>query len=256
MVCLIHVILYTQSKLGEWNYKFWLVNKMLLIYTCIYKSNHQTTCRNARNSYVWDMGQQHNKKLYSYCKSMKSNSSGVAPLKKDGASYSEAHDKAEILNDQFSSEYTTEDMTSFPDLGSSIAASVPPLQILRKEARRYWRASNHIRLWDQNKYCQDELLRKWHPLSPQPWLWYTRLCTIKDRYQMIGKALLLYGYSRNGIKTNPQTTDRSLSWTLLMAWMTTNRLTPFCWIFQRHLIKWHRNAWPESYTTTACGEGP
>ena len=48
-------------------------------------------------------------------------------------SYSEAHDKAEMLNDQFFSEYTTEDMTSFPDLGPGIAASVPPLRISEKD---------------------------------------------------------------------------------------------------------------------------
>ena len=46
---------------------------------------------------------------YTHCVSMKSDSCGVAPLKKDGASSLEAHDKAVILNDQFSSEYTTED---------------------------------------------------------------------------------------------------------------------------------------------------
>ena len=76
------------------------------------QSDHQTTYRNARNSYVWDMVSgtaSNNKKLYSFCKSMKSDSCGVAPLKKDGASSLEAHDKAVILNDQFSSEYTTED---------------------------------------------------------------------------------------------------------------------------------------------------
>ena len=56
--------------------------------------------------------------------------------KKDGASYSDAHDKAEILNDQFSSEYTTEDMTSFPDLGPGIAASVPPLRISEKGVQK------------------------------------------------------------------------------------------------------------------------
>ena len=51
------------------------------------------------------------KKLYSYVKSMKSDSSGVAPLKQDGVSYSEAQDKAELLNSQLSSDYTEEYIT-------------------------------------------------------------------------------------------------------------------------------------------------
>ena len=62
---------------------------------------------------------------------MKSDSSGVAPLKK-GVSYSEAQDKAEILNDQFSSEYTTEDMSSIP----GIVPSVPPLSICEAVVRK------------------------------------------------------------------------------------------------------------------------
>ncbi|KAH3700067.1 hypothetical protein DPMN_075035 [Dreissena polymorpha] len=69
-------------------------------------------CRNARNEYVRDMISEpggNNKKLYSYVKGMKSDSSGVAPLKKDGSTHSDASAKAEILNNQFSSVFTKED---------------------------------------------------------------------------------------------------------------------------------------------------
>ncbi|KAH3800403.1 hypothetical protein DPMN_154036 [Dreissena polymorpha] len=99
-----------------------------------------------------------NKKLYSYVKSMKSDSSGVAPLKKDGSTYSDASAKAEILNDQFSSVFssgvaplkkdgstysdasakaeilndqfssvfTKEDCENLPDLGLDIPVEAPP----------------------------------------------------------------------------------------------------------------------------------
>ena len=60
---------------------------------------------------------------------MKSDSSGEALLKRDGVSYSEAQDKAEILSSQFSSEYTEEGISSIPDLGSGIPATVPPRHI-------------------------------------------------------------------------------------------------------------------------------
>ena len=80
-----------------------------------------------------------NKKLYSYFKSMKSGGSGVAPLKKGEVSYSDEQDKTKILNDQFSSEYTTEDVSSIPDLGSGIALSVPPIRIYEERVRKILR---------------------------------------------------------------------------------------------------------------------
>ncbi|KAH3876963.1 hypothetical protein DPMN_000816 [Dreissena polymorpha] len=58
-----------------------------------------------------------NKKLYSYVKCMKSDSSGAAPLKKDGTSHSDPSAKAEILNSQFSSVFTEEDVTNLPSMG-------------------------------------------------------------------------------------------------------------------------------------------
>jgi hypothetical protein len=97
------------------------------IYRQIQKEN-QKACRNARNEYVRDMISEpggNNKKLYSYVKSMKSDSSGVAPLKKDGSTYSDASAKADILNDQFSSVFTKEDCENLPDLGQDISVEAP-----------------------------------------------------------------------------------------------------------------------------------
>ena len=42
-----------------------------------------------------------NKKLFVCIKDMKCDSSGVAPLKKDGINHSEPTDQVEILNEQF-----------------------------------------------------------------------------------------------------------------------------------------------------------
>ncbi|KAH3801311.1 hypothetical protein DPMN_154959 [Dreissena polymorpha] len=66
-----------------------------------------------------------NKMLFSYVKSMKSDSSGVAPLKKDGSTYSDASAKAKILNDQFSSVFTKENCENLPDLGQDIPVEAP-----------------------------------------------------------------------------------------------------------------------------------
>ena len=70
-----------------------------------------------------------NKKLFAYIKDMKCNSSGVAPLKKDGINYSEPTDQVEILNEQFVSAFTKEDCTSIPTMGNSTVNSAPPLKI-------------------------------------------------------------------------------------------------------------------------------
>ena len=48
---------------------------------------------------------------------MKCESSGVAPLKKAGITYSEPTDQVEILNEQFVSVFPKEDITSMPTVG-------------------------------------------------------------------------------------------------------------------------------------------
>lgn len=92
----------------------------------------QKTCRNAHNNYIRNMVSEpgsNNKKLYSYVKGMKCDSSGVATLKRDGTNYSEHSDKAEILNNQFSSAFTKEDCSNMPSMGNSLKSEVPPLVI-------------------------------------------------------------------------------------------------------------------------------
>ena len=69
-----------------------------------------------------------NKKLFVYIKDMKCDSSGVAPLKKDDINYSEQTDQVEILNEQFVSAFTEEDI-SVPAMGTSSADTAPPLNI-------------------------------------------------------------------------------------------------------------------------------
>ena len=108
------------------------------IYQKIQKEN-QRQCRNARDEYVSGMVSEpgtHNKKLYSYVKSQKSDSSGVSPLKREGVTYSDTSAKAEILNDQFSSVFTKEDFAHTPDMGPDLQASAPPLHIHDQGVRK------------------------------------------------------------------------------------------------------------------------
>ena len=60
------------------------------------------------------------KHFWSYVKAKKQESTGVAPLKnEDGFIHSNSQSKAEILNAQFQSVYTKEDLSSMPDKGPS-----------------------------------------------------------------------------------------------------------------------------------------
>ena len=55
---------------------------------------------------------------------------GVTPLRKDdGFLYSDTETKAEILNDQFYSVYTREDMTSMPEKGQRPYPDMPDIHI-------------------------------------------------------------------------------------------------------------------------------
>ena len=65
-------------------------------------------------------------------KSKKYDGSGVAPLKKDGKTYADASEKAELLNEQFSSVFTKENTSTIPNLGTSKTPDAPNI-IIGKE---------------------------------------------------------------------------------------------------------------------------
>ena len=59
------------------------------------------------------------KKLYSYIKSQKNENTGIAPLRSEGTLHSHPSEKANILNKQFQSDFTSEANTNIPDEGPS-----------------------------------------------------------------------------------------------------------------------------------------
>jgi hypothetical protein len=98
------------------------------------KTTVQREARKAHDQYVdntifGDM-KNNTKQFWSYLKSKKQDSQGVTPLRKDdGFLYSDTETKAEILNDQFHSVYTREDMTSMPEKGQSPYPDMPDIHI-------------------------------------------------------------------------------------------------------------------------------
>ena len=101
-----------------------------------FKSLQQTNrkeCKRAHDDYVNTMVSDggNRKKLYSFVKNKKCDSSGVASLKKDGLTVGDARGKAEVLNSQFSSVFTKEDDAPLPDLGISSTPDAPNIQVGR-----------------------------------------------------------------------------------------------------------------------------
>ena len=79
------------------------------------------------------------KKLYSFVKDKKCDSSGVAPLKKYGTTHNDATTKSVIWNGQFFSAFTTEDKRSFPELGAGHYPDAPEITVHPNGVRKLLR---------------------------------------------------------------------------------------------------------------------
>ena len=71
------------------------------------------------------------KKLYSYIKSQKNENTGIAPIRSEGTLHSHPSEKANILNKQFQSAFTSEANTNIPDKGPSTHPTMEPIKISR-----------------------------------------------------------------------------------------------------------------------------
>jgi hypothetical protein len=69
------------------------------------------------------------KKFWSYIKSLGKDQLGVQPLKQDGLLHADSKTKASILNSQFQSVFTKEDMSNFPSKGPSPHSSMEDINI-------------------------------------------------------------------------------------------------------------------------------
>ena len=96
------------------------------------KKQAQKTCRETHDKYTNDMLTNDNnnpKRFWNFIKSRKKDSTGVAPLKKDGLTFSDSLNKANIMGVQFCSVFTQEDTSELPDLGPSQTPSMPPIMV-------------------------------------------------------------------------------------------------------------------------------
>ena len=102
------------------------------------QQENRKTCKTSYNKYINNMISEdsNNKKLYSYIKSKKSDGTGISPLRDGGTLHSSPKEKAEILNNQFSSVFTNEDSSNIPDLGESPYTTAPDITVTEKGVRK------------------------------------------------------------------------------------------------------------------------
>ena len=91
------------------------------------KDTHKLT-KFAYRKYIRNFCLESKKMFWSFIKNLRKDSSGIPSLKDKGVLYSEDRQKAEILNNQFRSVFTTENLESFP---TSLQNNVPHVQDIR-----------------------------------------------------------------------------------------------------------------------------
>ena len=98
-------------------------------YRKLLKSTQQE-CKSAYNTYVSDMVQEdgNSKELYSFIKS-KQCWDCPPPPRSDWNLHGDLQTNASFLNQQFSSVFTTEDMSNIPDLGTSTIPLAPDIRV-------------------------------------------------------------------------------------------------------------------------------
>ena len=96
-------------------------------------------CVKRYNGYANDIMEENRKpkRLWSFIKSKRTDSYGVAPLKRDGIAYSDARMMANVLNNQFTSVFTSKDpLQPLPDLGPNPHPAVSDITITQEGVQK------------------------------------------------------------------------------------------------------------------------
>ena len=82
-----------------------------------------------KNKFFDSLEQKSSKPLWRYIKSKRQNENGVSPLKENGQLHSDSRRKAEILNNQICSVFSSEDTTNIPKLTGPPNTEMPKFEI-------------------------------------------------------------------------------------------------------------------------------
>ena len=96
------------------------------------KKESQQQCRRAYNNYIYNLagqGRSVSKKLWSFIKSQRNDHCGVATLQDDGIVFSDPQGKADLINEAFTTVFTSEDTSTVPVLDGTPYPEMPPIDI-------------------------------------------------------------------------------------------------------------------------------
>jgi hypothetical protein len=92
------------------------------------------------------------KRFWSYVKTLRKNNSGVAPLKDSGKMHADPKDKADILNMQYESVFTKEDIANITKPAGTSYPSMPNIKVKEEGVKRLLQKTN------PNKACGPDLI--------------------------------------------------------------------------------------------------
>ena len=88
------------------------------------------------------------KKLFQYIKSIRTDNSGIPTLSNGGDLIADTIEKANMLNEQFQSVFTSESDDPIPDKGTSKHPNIPPLTISTPGIKKQLNNSNPHKVTD------------------------------------------------------------------------------------------------------------
>ena len=177
------------------------------------QSEVQRSTRYAHRRYMADVVsndlKENTKRIWSFIKSKRQESTGVAPLiNKEGYLHSDFTKKAEILNLQFQSVYTKENTDNIPDKGPSPFSLMDNIIINPNVVKGYLKTFSHSDLQALRGY-QPLFLELQQKNYLQYWVWYTSIHLTMTVFLLTGERLLLYPCIRKVWNTYHSTTDLS-----------------------------------------------
>ena len=106
------------------------------------------------------------KKLSSFIKNKKCDSVGIAPLRSDGNLHGNPQTKASLINQQFSSVFTTEDTSDIPDLGGSTTLTTHGIRVTEKGVLKLLQGLNPNKATGSDEISTKFLKEMAHPVTP------------------------------------------------------------------------------------------
>ena len=155
--------MYTNNyeHLHEWSIFGTFYRDSVLMKVCIFNNHikHKNRLKSAREEYISghlsEAIKDNPKRFWFYVKRLKQENPGIADFEVDGKVISDGGLKSEILNSQFSSVFTTEDLENIPEMGSNPTSGLGPLIISEQGVLKQLSSLN------PNKACDPDQIPPW-----------------------------------------------------------------------------------------------